>query len=118
MKLKKLAAISLSLLALIASGCSKQDLGKYFFKSNGNGPVTSSLSDKVFMGDMIVEKSVIANKTGTVLSGGVQTATIKLGVSRWPGGVIPVVFYGGVDDAKKQIFFQACSQWGQVANIR
>ncbi len=110
------------LVCLLLAACAKQRTDQATSNPLSSSPAQNSEDPgssfhEIQLGDMIIDnlryKRLITNNNG------IQTATAKVGSTRWPGGVIPIYFDSTAkDSAFQEKVFRACEQWGRLGNIK
>lgn len=74
-------------------------------------------SGEFMSGDMILEAAQLLRRPTDRWQGAAEALDVYRALP-WPGGLLPVVFEGGITADRQQLFFRACRLWDAFTGVR
>lgn len=77
--------------------------------------------EEIFVGDMGFKVSYLRSLLETLNkapSGASVLSASPIGITQWPGGIVPYAFNGNVNSTQQQQWIAACQEWEKYANLK
>jgi hypothetical protein len=111
-------SLGLAAAALLNAGCGGQSAFKAYSSEATSKQCLPSEKPELVSGKLVRVDDMVFFIPAT--SGVQEGAAYSLGpaLNKWPGGVVPLKFSGGISETQRQLFYAACEHWSAGANVR